>query len=404
MTVQKRGRMLSYRAMYCYPWDLAEAGVRSVGDELRQRHINTITLAGSYHAGKFLRPHGRNGKVYFPADGTVYFKPDLKRYGLLKPQQSPMVSDHDIFADCCNLGDIGVNAWMVLLHNSRLGHLHPQSTVKNAFGDGYVNSLCPSAPEVVDYAVALCCDVTEQYPISGISFESPGFAPFFHGYHHEFGMVRPNVWLDNLLGLCFCEHCVAGSAEAGIDANALQARVKASVETYLSSDIDHPQDMASAFWQSELILDPDLGPFLKWRCTVVERLVTRIRGEVRKDAKLAAIPTVARPSTSCWYEGSDLAALKQITGELEVGFYEPGVDRIRSDLFDVARQCGGANGLRGILRPGYPDLESRDAVISAVAALNAGGVSDIAFYNYGHMRRASLDWVGDALELAGLTE
>ena len=31
---------------------------------------DTVTVAGSYHAGKFLRPHGK-GKVYFPEDGTV---------------------------------------------------------------------------------------------------------------------------------------------------------------------------------------------------------------------------------------------------------------------------------------------------------------------------------------------
>ena len=43
--------------------------------------LNTITLAGGYHAGKFLRPRGTSGKVYFPEDGTVYFRPDPTRYG-----------------------------------------------------------------------------------------------------------------------------------------------------------------------------------------------------------------------------------------------------------------------------------------------------------------------------------
>ena len=59
--------------MFCYGWDLAEAGVGSVAEALKARHINTITLAGSYHAGKFLRPHGTGGKVYFPEDGTALF-------------------------------------------------------------------------------------------------------------------------------------------------------------------------------------------------------------------------------------------------------------------------------------------------------------------------------------------
>ena len=47
--------------------------------------LDTVTIAGSYHAGKFLRPHGRNGKVYFPEDGTTYFRTDGSRYGAIKP-------------------------------------------------------------------------------------------------------------------------------------------------------------------------------------------------------------------------------------------------------------------------------------------------------------------------------
>ena len=86
--------------------------------------------------------------------------------------------------------------------------LHPQSTIRNAFGDRYVYSLCPSAPEAREYAVALCKDVTDNYPVTGISLETPGFLPYAHGYHHEFAMVKPNKWLDARLGLCFCDHCV----------------------------------------------------------------------------------------------------------------------------------------------------------------------------------------------------
>ena len=38
---------------------------------------------------------------------------------------------------------------------------------QNAFGDRYIYSLCPSAPEVREYAVALCKDVTDNYPVIG---------------------------------------------------------------------------------------------------------------------------------------------------------------------------------------------------------------------------------------------
>ena len=67
---------MGYKAIYAYPWDLAETGVGAAVDRFLALGLDTVTVAGSYHAGKFLRPHGQTGKVYFPEDGTVYFKPD----------------------------------------------------------------------------------------------------------------------------------------------------------------------------------------------------------------------------------------------------------------------------------------------------------------------------------------
>jgi len=388
---------LAHWSMYCYAWDLAEAGVPAAADDLRARHINTITLAGAYHAGKFLRPHGQRGKVYFPEDGTAYFKTRPERYGAIRPVENSLLADHDIFEECCGLGDMAVNAWMVLMHNSRLGQAHPDHCVENAFGDRYIYNLCPSAPAARAYAVALCGDVTDAYPVMGLSLETPGFLPFQHGYHHEFGLVRQNSWLDNLLGLCFCTHCVTGASADDIEAEALRHRVRAAIDGYLASDVDHTDDMAAAFWLSDIVLDPDLGRFLRWRCRTVESLIVEIRQAVRADAAVAVIPSVARPTAGAWFEGSDLAGLAEAADCLDVCFYEPSVARIASDLHDVKRRVGDDAVVRGLLRPGHPDLTGAEQVAAAVRTLHAGGVSDIGFYNYGHLRTASLDWMGAAL-------
>ena len=71
---------MSYKAIYSYAWDLAETGVAAAAREFRDLGLDTVTIAGSYHAGKFMRPHGKQGKVYFPDDGTVYFNADPSRY------------------------------------------------------------------------------------------------------------------------------------------------------------------------------------------------------------------------------------------------------------------------------------------------------------------------------------
>ncbi|WDR03118.1 hypothetical protein PSQ19_02675 [Devosia algicola] len=61
--------------------------------------LDTVTIAGSYHAGKFLRPHGKAGKVYFPEDGTVYFNANPARYGAIKPVANTMLGQIDILRE-----------------------------------------------------------------------------------------------------------------------------------------------------------------------------------------------------------------------------------------------------------------------------------------------------------------
>jgi len=387
---------MSYKAIYSYAWDLAETGTGKAVDEFQALGLDTVTIAGSYHAGKFLRPHGKAGKVYFPEDGTAYFKTDASRYGAIKPLPNSLLAEQDVLRELIDDGRMAVNVWLVLLHNTALGMKHPESVVRNAFGDPYFYNLCPSAPEARAYAKGLAKDVTESYPIAGISMEAPGFTPYAHGYHHEFALMRSNPWLENQLGLCFCDHCVARAEAEGIDARRLKAQVASDIEAYLDGDIDFPPDMAEAFWKADIVADGDLRRYLDFRCGVVTSLVSEIRAAVRSDANVAVIPSVARPTGGAWYEGSDLRALGDATGIIEACFYEPSPMRVKADLFDIRRRIGPEVKLRGILRPSFPDLESKGDFLVAIEALRAGGVDELAVYNYGHLRRSNLQWIGDA--------
>jgi hypothetical protein len=389
---------MSYKAIYTYAWDLAEEGVGNATDQFLKLGLDTVTLAGSYHAGKFLRPHGRSGKVYFPEDGTVYFHANPARYGAIKPVQNKMLQERDVLRELTDGKRMAVNMWLVLLHNTLLGSAHPDSSVANAFGDRYVYGLCPSAPAARAYAVGLAKDVTESYGVSGISLETPGFLPYAHGYHHEFALNMPNRWLDSLLGLCFCDHCVRGAHKAGIDALKLKAEVARDIGDYLASDVDFPADMAEAFWHADT-LGSQLGQFLQWRSNVVTSLIAEIRGGVRKDVNVAVIPSVARPTGGAWYEGSDLKAQAEAAGIIEACFYEPGAARVKADLFDIKRRLQGRGRLRGIMRPAHPDFAAEAEFLAAVQALAAGGVKELAFYNWGHLRDANVARIAKAMKL-----
>jgi hypothetical protein len=390
---------MSYRAIYTYAWDLAEEGIAQSIQQFLALGLDTVTFAGSYHAGKFLRPHGRSGKVYFPEDGTVYFKTTPGYYGTIKPVANSILASNDVIAELAAVKSMAVNVWLVLMHNTLLGTAYPNSCIANAFGDRYVYNLCPSAPDARAYAVALCKDVADHYDISGMSLETPGFLPYAHGFHHEFALNAPNRWLDAQLGLCFCDHCVGAAQMVGIDARGLKTRVAQDITDYLASDIDYPPDMAEAFWLADIRSGGGLRSYLDWRCDVVTSLVGEIRAAVRKDVTVAVIPSVARPTAGAWYEGSDLVALAQTAGIIESCFYEPGANRVKADLFDIKRRLAGTGTLRGIMRPAYPDFANRSDFLAAIDALITGGVRELAFYNWGHIRSANLAWIADAMKM-----
>jgi hypothetical protein len=156
--------------------------------------------------------------------------------------------------------------------------------------------------------------------------------------------------------------------------------------------------MADAFWMADVAVNGELRRYLDFRCSVVTSLVAEIRAAVREDVTIAVIPSVARPTAGAWYEGTDLKALAEVTGLIEACFYEPSAARIKADLFDLRRRLGSTGRLRGIMRPAYPDLSSKGEFLAAVEALRAGGVTELAFYNWGHLRRANLAWIADALK------
>ena len=268
---------MSYKAIYTYAWDLAETGVAAAIDEFRGLGLDTVTIAGSYHAGKFMRPHGKAGKVYFPEDGTVYFNADavaLRRHqaGRQRPargRRHPPRADRQRHAwrstsgwCCCTTRG---SAWRI-----------PDAVVRNAFGDPYYYNLCPSAPDARAYAIGLARDVTESYPVAGISLEAPGFTPYAHGFHHEFALMK----LEPLareparpLLLRPLRRRAPKRPASMREGSRPRSRPISPPISRATSTI--PPDMAEAFWRADIAADGDLRRYLDFRNDVVTSLVAR---------------------------------------------------------------------------------------------------------------------------------
>jgi hypothetical protein len=377
-----------YKAIYTYPWDLADEGLDEALARIRATGVNTITLAASYHAGKFLRPHGRSGKVTFLKDGMVYFRARPERYGHIKPRVHPMVDEFDAFALLQRAApDLARAAWVVCCHNTPLGEQHPEYVSRNAFGDPYVYSLCPAHPAVRDYVVNLCADLAHGYDLATIVLETPGWLPYDHGYHHEFAMVPLDRWAKTLLSLCFADATRRAAKAAAIDADRLQAKAREVLERYFAADVAVPETMAPEWWFADVVSDPQWAAFLNWRCRQVADLVTAVKSALPAGTALAVIPCVQQPSAACWREGSDLGMLAGAADALEIPADRASAADLYVEAWDVRRRAGDEAALRFIFGLSHPD---RAEMVEAALKLKQIGMSGIAFYDYGRLRHASL--------------
>ena len=384
---------MSDHAIWAYPWDLHDLGPALL-PRLRDLGLTHISLAASYHAGRFLQPGNPRRRVYFPQDGTVYYRPDPARWQghLIQPQAADIVA-----TEGCQMttlirardhGGLAVSAWTVCLHNTRLGLLHPDHVTRTAHGDANVYALCPSSPAVIRYVTGLVSEITETFAPDRIEIESSDFMGFSHGYHHEkdgLGLLTEDMFL---LGLCFCAHCQTAAQAAGVDAGAARRTTADLLDAAFARALpaaqfaDLPPQGSAAF-----AAYPALTAYLAWRSTPVTRLMAAIRAAAAPATQVLLIDAEGSAST-----GVNLPdIIPHIDGVLHCA-YHTAQDRIAPLMAHTRSLLGPDKSLIAGLLLTYPAATGPDhlAARATQALLHADGLN---FYNLGLVPPARLDWI-----------
>jgi hypothetical protein len=389
---------MSEVSVWAYPWDLQDIGAEAAAATLAELGVGMVSMATSYHAGRFLQPGNPKRRVYFPEDGTVYYRLDPSRWSgaEIMPLQATIVGhEGDKLAELVALrdkGGPGISCWTVCLHNTRLGMLHPAHVVRTAHGDAQYYGLCPSSPAVRSYVVGLVKEIAERYRPDRIELESPDFMGFSHGYHHEKDGLPVLPEDDFLLGVCFCAHCLARAKVAGVDGVAAQAAVARLLDASFARELpqaqlpDFPGLGIAAFAGL-----PAIHEYLVWRAEPVTSLVAEIKAVVPSGVRLLLIDF-----EGSWWGGVDVAAVApHLDGILHCAYFTP-TDRI-AGLMAVARQVLGPD---KTLVAGYqlfhPNVKDRADLAARVAAA-APWVDGYNFYNLGLVPPKRLDWIRTAV-------
>lgn len=389
---------MSETTIWAYPWDLHDIGLTDAVASVTAQGIDTISLATSYHAGRFLQPGNPKRRVWFPQDGTVYYKVDEARWkdAEIRPLQADIVtSEGDYLAELIALRDAGgpkVSCWTVCLHNTRLGMAHPDHVMRTAHGDPHYYALCPSSPAARDYVTGLCAEISERYRPDRIELESPDFLGFDHGYHHEkdgLGLLPEDSFL---LSLCFCDHCMTRARDAGAPVDAARDIVKDLLDASFARELperqfpDFPERALDAFR-----FIPDLYAFLQWRTEPVASLVADIRAATHPDTRVLMIDFEGG-----WWGGVDLNRIApHCDGALYCVYTTPS-DQLPSALGKARESIGPDKTLIAGFQLYHPEVADGADLNSRVQA--ATGIADgFNFYNLGLVPARRLDWIGAAL-------
>jgi len=265
--------------VHAYPWDVL--GDPEAVDRLRGIGADDVTVAAAYHSVRAATPRHPRHMLVTAAHAALYrpVRPQAWAGRAVAPAVAPWSGSADAFGAAVgtlHAEGLPVTAWIVLTHSSRLGAEHPRLAVVNCFGERYDYALCPSNPDVREYAATLAAEAIRGLPVTGVSLEACGQLGLVHGGHHEKteGAYPPPV--ERLLSVCCCGACQAGWQDRGLEPAQVRRALRDRVRALL-----HGKDVAAA----DLLLDADLaGPLLDTRHEAAGALrraaVDAVRGEI----------------------------------------------------------------------------------------------------------------------------
>jgi len=400
--------------------DLADEGFEHVVDTIRDlASAQAVTMACNYHHSRDVVPHNPRRKILYMAGG-VFFQPDPARFATLKiaPDVPAFVREEDPLKRLVAVaGQRGmmVRGWTNNMHSTVHASRHPDCSVRNAFGDFYITTLCPANPDVRAYVRALNGDLG-RYGLQSLLVESACFMPFDHGYHHERSMVPLTPVTKFLLSLCFCAHCQAAGRRAGVAVDALSAFVRDEVEQALNGHASRLDGQSLEFSQMADLAGGEMAGYLAARqhtvSTLIEELAEAVH-PVRLDVMewsggLRAVGLGMQVSSGdgssvsrAWQDGTDIAQVAAAADGLSILGYVPDPEGLRAELRAYRACLPAGKSLSVAMRPMFPDCASVEVLQAKLRVLEEEGAAWADFYHYAFMRLSNLAWVGQARAAAG---
>jgi hypothetical protein len=367
---------------------------------LRDLGYGDVAVAVAYHAGRWLTPGDPAGPVRFLEDGVVHFE-SRGKYAALTPTPGAEVrAGGDPLGDCLRGAEesgLAAHAWTVLFHNSRLGHLHPQSTVCNAWGNRYSYALCPAREEVRRYGVALVGDIANREGLGAVELEALGWMGHRHGSHHDKSSFASDPFTDFLLSYCFCDVCRVALGDRGVDAAKLALRFGELLRGRLEEgDAMAPVRVAPGSCYEALtdaLGDDVLAALVGHRQATVQRSLREMRAVLPQSVELTLHVHLDPLFTGSQVGGASVG-VAELVDELIVTHYGEGPEQIEKRWSGVS--LPGCR-VRLALWPKAPEFGSDDDLVRVAELVRQVGFAGVRIYHLGLLPWRTVERVAGVL-------
>lgn len=378
-------------SMWSYLWDFVDEGYDSALGRIKDNGMKAVSLACAYHTGKFLAPHNPKRKVVFLEDGTIYFKPNPKLYGKVKPFVNSLVKKGHGLAQVKRHADalgLQTNAWVVCCHNTALGMKYPEIACETAFGDKLSHTLCPVNDHVCAYLSAVVSDIA-SHDVGRIELEALQFQGYTHGYHHEREGIPLNAAMKFLLGLCFCPACMSKAKQAKVEIDAVRRFTRDTLEKHFAEPSDEQ------FKSPEELPKEIFEPFLDWRKTALVFLANQLVDAV-KETTVQLRPLISFDPSARMVVGADPKRMAVITGGILVPGYVSDPPALREPLTTLQSMVGAGEIIVGF-QVGLPESGGKQQFLERMKIARELGIASFNFYNYGFIPYEHFRWIKEAL-------
>jgi hypothetical protein len=394
------------RLLWIYPWDVLDEGIEACFARCANEiGVETVSVAGLYHSGKFLLPRNPRRRVYFPEPGACYFQPTPSRYEKLRIQ--PIVSalaGDDAYRRIRNTASqlgLRFQAWILGFHNTGLGSQFPDACIANAYGDRYLFALCPANPEARAFVGTILEDVLATVSPDSLFLETHNYLNYVHGFHHEY-TPAPTSELDRfLLSLCFCDHCQTRGNADGVDVDRLRSLVRETLDHRIHRYHDPDEWVTDDYEELTQFVtgSPEMAAYVETRKNTVTELTAEYADLAHaRGADFEIVAALfARPSERAWMEGTDMDAQSRLSDRIVVLAYHVDLDTVRRDVEHALAAVHDKRKLRLALNAALPDTPSPESLEAKALYAAEQGARSFGFYNYGFLNEPRIQWVTNVI-------